>query len=161
MAHTRIAPSIRDYARQNRLSPTSGEEEMWKYLRSFRPYGARFRRQAPIGNYIADFAWLSARIVIEVDGATHEQPETLERDRRKQAFLQSQGFQVFRVNDNEVIANSAKAFGEIDAAIRGSLSTPPPTPPHKGEGRGRASHLHNPSPNPSPQGGGEHRRRGP
>ena len=135
MSHTRIERRVRDYARQNRLAPTLGEKAMWKYLQSFRPLGARFRRQAPIGAYIADFAWLSARIVIEVDGATHEQPETLERDRRKEAFLRRQGFQVLRVNDNEVIANSMQAFADIEAAVRGSLSTPPPTPPHKGEGR--------------------------
>jgi very-short-patch-repair endonuclease len=134
--HSRIEPRIRDYARQNRLAPTLGEKAMWKYLQSFRAQGARFRRQAAIGPYIADFAWLSARIVIEVDGATHEQPETIERDRRKEAFLRRQGFQVFRVDDNEVIANSMQAFADIEAAVRGSFSTPPPTPPHKGEGRG-------------------------
>jgi very-short-patch-repair endonuclease len=99
------------------------------------PLGARFRRQAPIRNYIADFAWLSARIVVEIDGISHELPENMERDRRKDAFLRSQGFTVFRLNDNEVIANSFTAFAELDAAIRGSLNTPPPTPPHKGEGR--------------------------
>ena len=132
--HTRIERRVRDYARQNRITATLGEKEMWKYLQSFRPLGARFRRQAPIGNYIADFAWLSARIVIEVDGATHEQPETIERDRRKEAFLKSQGFRVFRVNDNQVIANSPEAFSALDAAIRGSLDAPPPSPPHEGEG---------------------------
>jgi very-short-patch-repair endonuclease len=134
MPHTRIESHIRDYARQNRSTPTLGEKEMWKYLRSFRPYGARFRRQAPIGHVIADFAWLSARIVIEVDGATHEAVEAIARDRRKDAFLRSQGFHVYRVNDNDVIANNPAAFAQIDAAIRGKLKTPPPTPPHKGEG---------------------------
>jgi very-short-patch-repair endonuclease len=107
---------------------------MWTYLHSFRPHGARFRRQAPIGNYIVDFAWLSARIVVEVDGATHEQAEVAARDERKDAFLRGEGFKVFRVNDNEIIANLAGAFSQIDAAIRGRLPSPPPTPPHKGEG---------------------------
>jgi very-short-patch-repair endonuclease len=110
---------------------------MWKYLRSFRPYGARFRRQAPIGSYIADFAWLSARIVIEVDGSTHEGEAAQERDRRKDDFLRSQGFKMFRVTDNDVIANSADAFSKIDEAIRSKLKTPPPAPPHKGEGSRR------------------------
>ena len=110
------------------------------------PVRRSFRRQAPIGNYIADFAWLSARIAIEVDGATHEREETRARDRRKDAFLRSQGFEVFRVNDDEVIANSARVFKQIEAAIRGHLKTPPPTPPHEGEGRRRASYLRYPSP---------------
>ena len=50
-------------------------------------------------------------------------------------FFDAKGFEVFRVNDNEVIANSPQAFAEIEAAIRGSLRRPSPTPPHKGEGR--------------------------
>jgi very-short-patch-repair endonuclease len=107
---------------------------MWKYLRSFRPLGARFRRQAPIGNYIADFAWLSARLVVEVDGITHDAQKRQTFDQRKDAFLESQGFKVFRVSDNEVIANSAEAFAELDAAIRGSLGTPPPPLPTGGRG---------------------------
>jgi very-short-patch-repair endonuclease len=113
---------------------TAGEKEMWKCLRSFRSHGARFRRQTPIGNYIADFAWLSARIVIEVDGVSHEAEEQVERDRRKDAFLRREGFEVFRVNDDEVIANSPRAFAAIDAAIRRKLDAPPLAPPHKGEG---------------------------
>jgi very-short-patch-repair endonuclease len=111
---------------------------MWEYLRSFRALGARFRRQTPIGPYIADFAWLSARIVVEVDGATHELKRNLERDARKDAFLRREGFRVFRVNDNQVIANSADAFREIDATIRGSLGTPPQPLPTRGRGTARS-----------------------
>ena len=107
---------------------------MWKYLQSYRPFGARFRRQTPIGNYIADFAWLSARIVVEVDGISHEMEEQLERDRRKDAFLRREGFEVFRVNDNEVIANLPSAFSAIEQALRSRLGAPPLAPPHKGEG---------------------------
>jgi len=132
--HTRIDPRLRGYARNNRMASTAGEKEMWKYLQSFRPYGARFRRQTPIGSYVADFAWLSARIVIEVDGISHEGEDQKERDKRKDAFLQREGFEVFRVNDNEVIANSPTAFAAIDAAVRGRLDAPPLAPPHKGEG---------------------------
>ena len=134
MPHSKIEPRIRAYARQNRLAATAGEKEMWNYLRSFRPYGARFRRQAPIGNYIADFAWLSARIVVEVDGATHAGVDALARDRRKDAFLESQGFRVFRISGNDLVANSPRGFCELDSAIRARLDAPPPTPPHKGEG---------------------------
>src|SRR5262245_29629617 len=107
---------------------------MWKYLQSFRPHGARFRRQTPIGSYIADFAWLSARIVVEVDGISHGSDEQAKRDRRKDAFLRREGFQIFRVSDNEVIANLPQAFVAIDAAIRGCLSTPPQPLPTRGRG---------------------------
>jgi very-short-patch-repair endonuclease len=107
---------------------------MWKYLQSFRPYGARFRRQTPIGSYIADFAWLSARIVVEVDGISHDATEQRERDRRKDAFLQREGFQVFRVSDNKVIANLPQVFAEIETAIRGCLGAPPQPLPTRGRG---------------------------
>jgi very-short-patch-repair endonuclease len=134
MPHSNIEPRLREFARRNRLAATLGEKEMWTYLRAFRPYGARFRRQAPIGPYIADFAWLSARLVIEVDGATHQSQEAARRDSRRDAFLRGEGFEVLRVNDSEVIANSPGAFGAIVAAIYRRLKTPPPTPPHKREG---------------------------
>ena len=153
-----------DYARHNRLFSTTGEKEMWKYLRSFRPHGARFRRQAPIGPYIADFAWLSARIVIEVDGAAHVLEEQRARDAKKDAFLKSQGFVVFRLSGNDVAANSLEAFAALEEAICRSLKPPPLTPPHRGEGDPEAGTRH-PSPSrsaatPSPQGGGgvRHRR---
>jgi very-short-patch-repair endonuclease len=132
--HSRIEPRIRAYARYNRMASTAGEKAMWKYLQSFRPLGARFRRQAPIGNYIADFAWLSARIVIEIDGVSHESEEARLRDEGKENFLRREGFAVFRVGNDAVVANSPSAFSSIEAAILRCLDTPPLTPPHKGEG---------------------------
>jgi very-short-patch-repair endonuclease len=134
MAHSRIDPRLRGYARLNRIASTNGEKEMWKYLQSFKPYGARFRRQAPIGRYIADFAWLAGRIVIEVDGYTHDTVSAQARDRAKDAFLKSQGFVVLRIRDDDVIANSMGAFSSIERAIYERLPSPPPAPPHKGEG---------------------------
>ena len=134
MPHTRIDPRLRGYARNNRMASTVGEKEMWKYLQSFRPYGARFRRQTPIGNYIADFAWLSARIVVEVDGVSHNAEGQADRDRRKDMFLRGEGYQVFRVNDDEVIANAPSVFVAIDTAIRGCLGTPPQPLPTRGRG---------------------------
>jgi very-short-patch-repair endonuclease len=106
---------------------------MWKYLQSFKLYGARFRRQAPIGRYIADFAWLAGRMVIEVDGCTHDSTSAQTRDRAKDSFLRSQGFSVFRIRDDDVIANSMESFASIERATYERLPSPPPTPPHKGE----------------------------
>ena len=134
MPQTRIDPRIRAHARYNRMASTNGEKLMWDYLRSFRAAGARFRRQAPIGNYIADFAWLSARIVIEIDGASHETETARQRDARKDEFLRREGFTIIRVGNDDVVANSPSAFAEIEAAIARCIDTPPLTPPHEGEG---------------------------
>jgi very-short-patch-repair endonuclease len=84
---------------------------------------------------VVDFAWLSARIIIEVDGATHDAAGAAEHDAAKDRFLQSRGFVVIRVRDGDVIANLPSAFAPIEAIVR--------------------PHLKYPSPSPSPQGGGE------
>jgi len=134
MTHSRIDPRLRAYARHNRMASTLGEKTMWKYLQSFRPHGARFRRQALIGNYIADFAWLSARLVIEIDGISHGSEGAQARDERKDDFLRREGFTVMRVGNDDVVANAPAAFATIEAAILRCIDTPPLTPPHKGEG---------------------------
>ena len=139
MAHSNIKLAARKRARVLRKTTTRGEKEMQAYLRSLRPFGAHFRREVPIGPYVVDFAWLSARIAIEVDGASHELEGRDAQDKARDRFLTAQGFVVIRVHDAEVIANSAAAFSKIEAAVRPHLKTPPPAasrqpPPHKGEG---------------------------
>jgi very-short-patch-repair endonuclease len=108
---------------------------MQQYLRAFRPYGARFRRETPIGPYVVDFAWLSARLVIEVDGATHDLAAAAEHDAAKDSFLKARGFTVIRVKDGDAMANLPSAYASIEEALR--------------------PHLRHPSPSPSPQGGAE------
>ena len=76
---------------------------MWDILRDFRPRGARFRRETPIGPYIADFSWLSARIVIEVDGDSHETTSGRRHDARRDAFLKETGFTVLRFDNDQVL----------------------------------------------------------
>jgi very-short-patch-repair endonuclease len=113
---------------------------MKEYLRAFRPYGARFRREALIGPYVVDFAWLSAKIVIKVDGATHDQAGSAEHDAAKDHFLKVRGFKVIRVRDGDAIANLPSAYASIEEAIRLHLSYPSPTPSPQGGGeRGSAS----------------------
>jgi very-short-patch-repair endonuclease len=158
-----IEPRVRDRARQLRKKKTLGEKAMHEYLRSLRPFGARFRREAPIGPYVVDFAWLSARIVVEVDGASHELQGRSEHDAQKNRFLKSRGFRVFRVRDQDAIANLESAYAPIEEAVRPLLRNPSPSPSPQGGG-GRASlfvadaqpHPTAASPQPpSPQGGGE------
>ena len=75
------------------------ERRVWYRLRARRLAGFKFRRQLPIGPYFADFVCLSSRLVVEIDGEFHEQ----ESDRRKTAYLESQGFRVlhFRASDTD------------------------------------------------------------
>ena len=81
-------------ARELRNNMTNAEWRMWSRLRNRQMAGYKFRRQVPIGPYFADFACLTARLVIEVDGGEAHGGEA---DRRKTACLQAHGFQVLRV----------------------------------------------------------------
>jgi very-short-patch-repair endonuclease len=78
---------------------TKAEWYMWSRLRNRQIAGYKFRRQFPIGPYFADFACLSARLVIEVDGGEAHGGES---DRRKTAYLQARGYQVLRVPVQEI-----------------------------------------------------------
>jgi len=144
MPHSNIKTSVRKRAQARRKSRTLGEKAMQEYLRALRGFGAHFRREVPIGPYVVDFAWLSARIAIEVDGASHDIPGRDEQDAARDRFLKGQGFQVIRLRDADVIANAARSFGLIEEAVRAHLKAPPPAasrlpPPHKGEEVGAAA----------------------
>ena len=69
---------------------------MWRLLRNRRLAGYKFRRQHPIGPYIADFYAASAALVIELDGDTHATDEGMEHDRIRRAYLESLGIMVVR-----------------------------------------------------------------
>ncbi len=103
MPHSNITPKTRIRARTLRRELTKAERVMWDILRDFRSRGARFRRETPIGPYIADFAWLSARIVVEVDGDSHETENGRRHDARRDAFLQAQGFTVLRFDNGQLL----------------------------------------------------------
>ncbi len=113
MPHSNITPKTRDRARRLRRELTKSESAMWDMLRDLRPYGARFRRETPIGPYIADFAWLSARLVVEVDGDSHETNFGRRHDIARDAFLKNQGFTVLRFDNAQVLDGPDYVFIEI------------------------------------------------
>src|SRR6185436_8964789 len=90
-------------ARSLRHNMTEAEKRLWTRLRNRQIEGARFRRQAAIGTYIADFACFYPRIVIEVDGGQHA--ERQRRDERRTSWLENEGFVVLRFWNNDVLAN--------------------------------------------------------
>ena len=117
MPHSNIDPNTRKRARSLRSELTKAEREMWDIPRDFRPRGARFRRETPIGPYIADFAWLAARIIVEVDGHSHETHDGRQHDQRRDAFMKSQGFKVLRFDNDLVIDNPDHVYLTIEASI--------------------------------------------
>ena len=92
--HTRLAGTR---AKQLRRSLTIGEADLWAGLKN-RGTGARFRRQVPIGIWIADFASLDPKLVVEVDDESHDWRDETVRDR----YMESVGFTVLRFTNREV-----------------------------------------------------------
>ena len=118
-------------ARHLRHNQTDAERALWKQLRHLKANGFHFRRQAPIGAYIADFACHAARIVIEVDGGQHNEPKGIARDDARTEWLVSQGYRVIRFWNNDVLSNIEGVMTEI----ANFLKSPHPNPPHQGEGK--------------------------
>ncbi|NDW06917.1 endonuclease domain-containing protein [Jiella pacifica] len=82
---------------------TDGETRLWHELKTFRRhFGIHFRKQAPIGPYIADFAAHAERLVIEVDGEFHQRPDRLARDAVRDAWLNRQGYRVLRFSTGDI-----------------------------------------------------------
>ena len=84
-----------------RQRQTKAESLIWTVLRAKRLAGLKFRRQHPIGPYIVDFACVEKDIVIELDGGYHEYQ--YDKDGVRQAFLESQGWQVLRFSNEDVL----------------------------------------------------------
>ena len=122
-------------AKALRRALTQPEKKLWGALRDRRLGGFRFRKQQPIGPFIADFVCQEQRLIVEVDGSQHAESET---DRPRDAFLTSKGYRVLRVWNNDVTDN----LSGVLAAILAALSDPHPpiaaqwAPPSPSRGEG-------------------------
>ena len=105
-------------ARQLRKRLTPQEVKLWQHLRALRPQGFHIRRQVPIGRYVADFACLRRRLVIEVDGNQHAMPEAFARDNTRDAFLAQRGFKVLHFSNYDVDHALAAVIDTIFEALR-------------------------------------------
>ncbi len=79
---------------------TGVESRLWFHLRRRNLNGHRFRRQAPIGPYVADFACLGARLIVEIDGPGHDGREPA--DVRRDHWLRAEGYRVLRFTADDV-----------------------------------------------------------
>ena len=88
-------------ARRLRRDAPHPERRLWRLLRDRRLAGLKFRRQRPVGPFFADFCCLSAGLIVEVDGASHDGRG--HDDRRREAYLEGAGFRVLRVGNDDVL----------------------------------------------------------
>jgi very-short-patch-repair endonuclease len=114
----------RPRAKSMRHEMTKAEVVLWTQLREANRHGYKFRRQHPIGSFIADFAHMRGRLVIEVDGETHGTDAERAYDRRRTAFLRAQGWNVVRFTNTDIYENVS---GVVDAIL--ARLSPHPAPP--------------------------------
>ncbi|MGY2752646.1 very-short-patch-repair endonuclease/type I restriction-modification system DNA methylase subunit [Thermostichus sp. MS-CIW-21] len=117
-------------ARQLRREATTAESLLWELLRDRRLLGRKFRRQHPIGQFIADFFCDDARLIIEIDGAVHREPTQQERDRLREEILREHGFAILRFTNEQIFDHTEQVLQEIAAYVTAhSYEHPSPHPP--------------------------------
>jgi very-short-patch-repair endonuclease len=103
------------FARSLRKNMTLQEVKLWAQLRKLRPQGFHFRRQAPLEGYVLDFVCFKYRLIVEADGAQHGEEAGVERDARRDAFFERNGFRVLRFWNHEI-------DGELDGVVETILA---------------------------------------
>ena len=114
--------TLRTHAREMRKAPTETEKILWHILRGRRFSGYKFRRQAPIGNYIADFVCYSERLIVEADGSQHAESP---RDAARDAWFASEGFRVRRFWNAEILQNRQMVADTLWADLAAPSSVSP------------------------------------
>ena len=102
-------------AKALRKNETKAESLLWELLRGKQLYGLKFRRQHPIDPYFADFACVSKKIVIELDGGYHD--HTVEQDLKRQKYLEEQGWKVLRFSNEDVLEDAEAVTRAIAAEL--------------------------------------------
>ncbi len=110
-------PKLKELARKLRNNSTKSEIALWQELKGKRMHGYDFHRQKPLLNYIADFYCYELKLVIELDGYTHQFEEVQIKDEQKQAELEKLGLTVIRFQDSEIFKDINNAIRAIEGYI--------------------------------------------
>lgn len=142
MAMTRLERRAAAVRRRIRADGTALEETLFQALRRRRPdMAALFERQVRIGPYLADFVAPALRLMIELDGEQHARPANAERDARRDAALEAEGYRVLRFANALVRADMAAVLDTIGAVVEERRTLPPadrnPPAPRPGKPRPR------------------------
>jgi very-short-patch-repair endonuclease len=105
MPHAHVTEVQRARAKQLRRTMTRAETLLWRHLKAHRLERLGFRRQAPIGNYIADFVAHSSRLVVELDGESHDFVSRIRRDAVRDRWFEARGYRVLRFTNDDVMKN--------------------------------------------------------
>ena len=116
-------------AKSLRNEATPAERTLWKYLSRRQVSGRKFSRQMPVGPFYADFLCRELRLIIEIDGYSHETQQS--EDDKRTEYLVAHGYKVVRFTNDDVLANVEGVVRQIELAIVG---LPTPNPSRKREG---------------------------
>jgi very-short-patch-repair endonuclease len=133
MPHNEVNKIQRDRAKRMRREMTRAETLLWRHLKANRLSGLGFRRQTPMGNYIADFVAHSCKLVVEVDGESHDFEERFRHDARRDEWFVSHGYRVLRFTNDDVMKNLEGVVIAIGLAAE-QAAPPSLTLPRKGGG---------------------------
>nr|WP_049823347.1 DUF559 domain-containing protein [Bradyrhizobium sp. WSM2254] len=105
MPHDEVSGIQRRHAKRLRCEMTRAETLLWRYLKADRLAGLAFRRQTPMGHYIADFVAHSCKLIVELDGESHNFEERIWHDERRDQWFASRGYRVLRFTNDDVMNN--------------------------------------------------------
>ncbi|WP_093126423.1 endonuclease domain-containing protein [Variovorax sp. OK605] len=126
-------PDARANAQVLRREMTDSERRLWSGLRA-EQLGVKFRRQHPLGNYIADFACLDPKLIVELDGSQHQAQQAY--DAARDAFFRAQGFDVLRFASNDPFTNlDGVRQAIVNRLVELTPSAPIPAFPRRGKGQ--------------------------
>jgi very-short-patch-repair endonuclease len=125
MPHAEVRPAQRRRAKQLRKEMTGPEKKLWHELKAHRASVAHFRRQVPIGAYIADFACHRSKLIVEIDGDQHSIGQRQISDIRRDAWFAEQGYRTLRFSNWQVMNEFESVVLTIAAAAQGLLEDVP------------------------------------
>jgi very-short-patch-repair endonuclease len=134
MPHAVVNSRDRNSAKSLRQRMTRAEILLWRYLKAHHIDELGFRRQVPIGKFIADFICHSARLLIELDGETHDFQSRQREDKARDAWFKLQGYRVLRFTNDQVLKNLEGVVKVIRITAQQQKLPPSLSLPHKGGG---------------------------
>ncbi len=111
-------PTEKSKRRQLRRDQTPAEELVWRFLRNRRTKNFKFRRQYSVDKFVIDFYSPELKLAVEIDGDVHDLPAQKEHDIARQSYLESFGIKFIRIRNEELFANTDKAFDRIEQMIK-------------------------------------------
>lgn len=117
--HDGAKRKLYQYGRELRQASTNAEKILWEHLKNRKLYGLKFRRQHPLGNYVADFYCHEKKLVVELDGKIHLRKEVRENDKCKTIAFKESGIKVIQFTNEQVETQIDFVLNSIFKACNG------------------------------------------